>query len=435
MTIGPQAVRILQHPVTGDLYYTTFDGDIFRIKDMNSKQPSLVKILSVKDHGIPRLQGAVFLKNSLFLCGNIDDLGKKSTKGRMVRCDLQPSDSFKIQAVFNTVEYGANKTIYDHGWNALAISPEGKYIFVNSGARTDHGEVQDDGGLYPNARDNALTAKIFRFPVDAKDLYLTDDEVKLKAEGYIYAEGIRNAYDMAFDPEGNLFAVVNSADYDHPEDMFWVREGRHYGFPWIMGGVENPQQFPDWHPDPDRDSFINRFSHSWEVRYFHNDTAFPKIPPGMKFSPGVQNIGPDANQYRGYSGKVLDGDETGVAVSTFTAHSCPLGLVFDTKHILSKDFKDDGFVIRYTLGATSGLMRRFTNEGSDLLHLHLTYDKTMDNYIVRTTRIAEGFKEPVDAVMIGNEIYVIEYNGQKGNIWKLTFPGEEKKGNKKTAVK
>jgi hypothetical protein len=48
--------------------------------------------------------------------------------------------------------------------NALAVSPDGKFIFVNSGARTDHGEVQDNGGLYPNARDNALTSKIFRFP-------------------------------------------------------------------------------------------------------------------------------------------------------------------------------------------------------------------------------------------------------------------------------
>ena len=79
---------------------------------------------------------------------------------------------------------------------------------------------------------------------------------KLKADGYIYAEGIRNAYDMAFDGNGNLFAVSNSPDYDMPEDMFWIRQKHHYGFPWIMGGIENPQQYPDWKPDPDTDPFI-----------------------------------------------------------------------------------------------------------------------------------------------------------------------------------
>jgi hypothetical protein len=331
-----------------------------------------------------------------------------------------------MSVVFNTVEYGANKTIYDHGWNAMVISPDNKYIYVNSGARTDHGEIQDNGGAYPKARDNALTSKIFRFPVDAKDLVLPDDEAKLKADGYLYAQGIRNAYDINFDGDGNLFGVVNSADYDYPEDMFWIRQDHHYGFPWIMGGVENPQQYKDWLPNPDTDPFINKSSHSWETKYYYNDPEFPARPAGIKFSPGVQNIGPDANEYRGHSGKIQDGEQTGVAISTFTAHSCPLGLFFDTKKILSKDFKGDGFVIRYTLGEKSSLMKPFTNQGSDLLHLHLMYDKVTDNYVVRTVRVMEGFREPVDDVMVGNSVYLIEYGGKEGNIWKIILPVDSK---------
>jgi glucose/arabinose dehydrogenase len=332
------------------------------------------------------------------------------------------------------VEYGANKTIFDHGWNALEISPDEKYIYVNSGARTDHGEVQDNGGLYPNARDNALTSNIFRFPVDAENLLLTTDSAKVKQEGFLYCEGIRNAYDMAFDGKGNLFAVSNSADYDMPEDMFWLREGRHYGFPWVMGGIENPQQYPGWKPDPETNPFISKFSHSWEVRYFHDDPNFPRIPPGLKFTPGVQNIGPDANEYRGHSGNILDGDQTGVAVSTFTAHSSPLGLFFDKKEVLPNDLKGDGFVIRYSRGATAPMMLPFTQQGEDLLHLKLTYNSVTDNYFVKTTRIVEGFKEPTDAVLVGSDVYVIEFGGQGGNIWKLTFPpnaAEKKKIAKK----
>jgi glucose/arabinose dehydrogenase len=238
------------------------------------------------------LQGAEFVNNELFLCGNVDDLEKKSTGGRMVRFVIDTEGTKSMTVVFNTVMYGSNKTIYDHGWNALAVSSDQKYIYVNSGARTDHGEVQDNGGLYPGARDNALTSKIFRFPVDAKDLMLTDDLPKLKAEGYIYAEGVRNAYDMAFDASGNLFAVSNSSDYDNPEDMFWVRQGKHFGFPWVMGGIENPQQFKDWQPDPATDPFINQFSHSWQVKYFRNDTTFPKIPDTLKFARVYRISGP-----------------------------------------------------------------------------------------------------------------------------------------------
>ena len=435
MTTDSLAVRILQHPLTKDVYYTTFDGGVFQISGFNTKNAVTKKILTVKDHGITRLQGAEFVKNELFLSGNVDDLEKKSTGGRLVKFVMDTSGAKNMTVVFNTVMYGSNKTIYDHGWNALAVSPDQKYIYVNSGARTDHGEVQDNGGLFPGARDNALTSKIFRIPVDAKDLMLTDDEPKLRAEGYIYAEGVRNAYDMAFDGSGNLFAVSNSSDYDNPEDMFWVRQGRHFGFPWVMGGIENPQQFKDWQPDPATDPFINAFSHSWQVRYFRNDTLFPKIPDTLKFSPGVQNVGPDANEYRGHSGKVLDGDRTGVTVSTFTPHCSPLALFFDDKKILGDGFKGDGFVMRYSLGARGSMMRPFTMQGSDLLHLKFNYDEATDNYFVKTTRIVDNFLEPVDAIMIGNEAFIIEYGGKQGNIWKITLPSAKNIATKKLAKK
>jgi len=427
MKTAPNSIRILQNPVTKDFWYTTMGGGVYRIKNIDGKQPTSQEILSAKDHGITQLQGAVFLGNSIFLCGNVPDTNHKTTKGRMVRVYFKDTSVAQIKIVFNTVDYPANKTIYDHGWNALEISADEKYVYANSGARTDHGEVQDDGGLYPNQRDNILTSKIFRFPVETENLLLTLDTAQVQP--YLFASGIRNAYDMAIDEKGNLFAVSNSCDYDMSEDMFWVRQGHHYGFPWVMGGIENPQQFPDWQPDPATDPFINKSSHSWEVKYFHNDPTFPKIPAGLKFTPGVQNLGPDANFYRGHTGKVLDGDQTGVTISTFTAHSSPLGLFFDIKKALPNDLKGDGFVIRYSLGATSSLMLPFEPTGADMLHLHLMYDSATDNYFTRTTRIVDGFDQPTDAILIGNDVYVMEYGDNGGNIWKLTFASQKKKEN------
>ena len=427
--VQANAVRLLIHPVSGDFYYTTFEGGVFHL---TKKDGSLVseKIISLEDHGINKLQGAVFAGSELFLCGNTIENNNRGTRGKLVRFSITPKNKPSLTVVFNTEPYGLNATTWDHGWNALEMSPDGRYIFVNSGSRTGHGEIQDDKGVYPNARDNALTTKIFRIPVDAQNLVLPNDSDKLKSAGYLYAEGIRNAYDMAFDLSNNLFAVVNSSDYDHSEDMFWVRQGRHYGFPWIMGGIENPQQYPDFMPDPKKDPFLNAASHGMLMKYFRNDPDFPKVPEGLKFNPGVQNLGPDANEYRGHSGKILDGDNTGVSISTFTAHSSPLGLVFDTKRKLSNEFKGDGFVLRNTIGTKSSLMKPFTDQGRDLLHLDMSYDKLSDNYFVKTTRIVDSFNNPTDAVLLGNSLYIIEYDAKVGSIWKVTLPRGSKKEKK-----
>ncbi len=83
----------------------------------------------MQDHGITRLQGAVFSNDTLFLCGNVDLNEKKGTKGRLVRIVFDTAGKPQSTIMFNTVEYGANKTIYDHGWNALAVSPDGEIYF------------------------------------------------------------------------------------------------------------------------------------------------------------------------------------------------------------------------------------------------------------------------------------------------------------------
>ena len=90
-------------------------------------------------------------------------------------------------------------------------------------------------------------------------------------------------------------------------------------------------------------------------------------------------------------------------------------------------------MIRYSSGERGAMMGAFTKEGSDLLHLHLTYDKAMDNFIVKTTRLVDNFTEPTDAVIINNDVYVIEYGGRGGHIWKITLPSD--KDRKRTIAK
>ena len=425
LKVGPGCLRILQDPITKDLFYTTFTGDVFRVIKNRWGRPESERVYSAADHGITRLQGAAFSDSTLFLIGNFKVNNGKGTKGIGMRSTLTPGGVRALSLLFITEEIGGTKTIFDHGFNGIAVDPEKKFLYINSGARTDHGEIQDNDGNYPGSRDEPLTACVMRIPINARGLYLPNDLQFLKDQGYLFADGIRNAYDLEFSPDGKLFAVVNSGDYDHPEDMFWLRQGRHYGFPWVMGQLDNPQQDSSWMPDPATDPFIPPTCHAWLQKYFRNDPTFPPRPDSIAFTEPVLNLGPDANIYRDQtSGKIVDADTTGILLGTFTPHRSPLGLFFDQDSILAGDLKGGGFVLSWTDGESFPLMKPVSPYGEDLMHLDLSYDAARDNYQVRTTRIVDNFLGPTDAVMIHNEVFVIEYNASRANIWKVTLPAD-----------
>jgi len=55
-------------------------------------------------------------------------------------------------------------TYFDHLYNGIIVSLDGKWVYINGGSRTDHGEVEDNAGAFPDTRDVALTARILAFP-------------------------------------------------------------------------------------------------------------------------------------------------------------------------------------------------------------------------------------------------------------------------------
>ena len=114
-----------------------------------------------------------------------------------------------------------------------------------------------------------------------------------------------------------------------------------------------------------------------------------------------------------------DASEEGGAAYTFTPHSSPLGLVFDVEKVLAPEFRGDGFVLRIG-GDCCNLINPFDDPDEDLIHMDL--EKVGDNYQARMTRIVEGFSGPIDAEIIGNKIYVIEWSGGRG-LWEITLPG------------
>src|SRR5258706_437370 len=121
-------------------------------------------------------------------------------------------------------------------------------------------------------------------------------------------------------------------------------------------------------------------------------------------------------------GLIKDASSLGQTLSTFTAHRSPLGLVFDRVGAMAPPFQNHGFMLSWTPGDPDGnnTAGPFKDASADMVDLNLT--KLGDtNYQAAVTRIIGGFSNPIDAEIIGNRIYVIEYGGSQ-SIWEVTFP-------------
>lgn len=102
-----------------------------------------------------------------------------------------------------------------HAANGIAFGPDG-YGYVAVGARADHGEVLDtdvQDELHP------WEASVLRFHPDGGEIET-------------YARGLRNAFDIAWDASGRLFAADNAPDYGPPDEFHWVLPGKEHGYPW-----------------------------------------------------------------------------------------------------------------------------------------------------------------------------------------------------------
>jgi hypothetical protein len=406
------SIKLVRHPKTGDLYILNPSSGLHRLKMDQSHQVENVATPEdiVED---ATLSGMEFAPDGTLLVVANRTVKKLYNQAIIRKGTANEDGTFTWKTLAETEPYPLSGTQFDHIFNGIVVSPDGKTVYVNSGSRTDHGEVENNSSNFQDTREVALTAKIFQIPTDAENLMLPNDEESLKAKGLIFVRGTRNAYDLAFAPNGDLFAGDNGPDADYPDELNWLREGNHYGFPWRFGNQDNPQQFPDYNSKSDKRLSSDFFAVS-SGRY-RTDPTFPKSPGG--FTEPVANLGPDAAQYRAEDGTQHDAAKEGVPLNTFTPHRSPLGLVFSTSARMPADFRSHentfgAFILSW--GAAGGTL---TDKGQDLLYLELT--KRGDNYETTTTQIARQFKNPIDAVLIENRLYILEFGS--GTIWELTF--------------
>lgn len=421
----PNASKLAWDAVSGHLFYTTSEGGIYEvyIPSMGAATDSLC--YSAADHGITFLQGLYFRDSVMYICGNI--WSATTTVGKVMKATLQANGSRIWTTVMSTVPYPDADAGGDHGFAGVNVDPAGNYIYVSSGARTHLGEIRTNGGAWPGCREVPITTRIYRFPVTITNLVLPNDSTAIDNSGYVFAWGTRNAYDMAWDANDNLFAIDNSGERDDPEELNWLRQGRHYGFPWNMGGNSNPLMTSPY--DVNQDPLVNHLSAGYMAGWFADDPTFPVVPAGLTFTGPVRNYGADADFYRDpVTGHVKNASDEGTYITSFTSHRSPLGLVIDRDSTLAAPFRGDAFLTSFMPGGDStgytplspwGTACPFVDPVRDLLQLKLNYDAGIDNYTMTTQRIVDGFYLPVDAELVGGSMYVIE-NG--GSLWKVNLP-------------
>ncbi|GAB5521547.1 MAG: hypothetical protein RhofKO_37980 [Rhodothermales bacterium] len=410
-------VRLVVNPASNTLFSLMRSGEIYEITPMRGgRWFDLDLRYDSNDHGILQPAGLAFdADGTLYLLGN-NDREDNTTIGVLMRAELTGTDETERMwsTVMITESYRLSRTWFDHRMNGLAVSPDGTELYLNSGSRTDHGE------MYGGIREEGLTAAILRVPADAENLVLPNDREALRSGGYLFAEGTRNHYDLAFAPNGDLLGTENAGDRDDNEELNWLREGHHYGFPWQIGDSQTPQQAVPYNPatdpfvQPDRNT-NNVSDTGW---YFSEDPTFPAPPAGITFTGPIRNSGPDGDKFRTASGDLRDASESGSTIGTFTGHRSPLGLTFDADSIFAAPYHGHAFMLSWTDG-DGDLLGRLGGDGQDLLMLDL--DKQAGNYTLSATQIAVGFQNPIDAAMLNGRLYVVEYGSRRG-VFEIQFP-------------
>lgn len=356
---GPP-IRALFQPQTGVLYVLTNTGNLFQI-DRTAGTKRLILSLRSADATPQVFYGADFGPDGTLYAVRCfqppSQPGQSTTHtGEVLRVTDTNGDGVPKQiAILNRLQYPGGDLRFNHEITALKVGPDGM-LYIGAGSHTDHGELDGGKGEGPE------TAAIFRISATVPNSPFER-----------FADGVRNPFGMAFRPDGTLFDADAGPQNDLPEELNYIQQGKHYGFPYRFGNnVANPE------PDA------------------------PAEPPGMIFTPPIPNIGPDALN--------MDGLDSENPSYTFTPHATPGGLAFYTatagSHLFPAEYRGDGFLAMYGNIERSGEVRGFSV-------LRLTLQEVSPGaFQVSVHTFLSGLRRPTDvAIAPDGAMIVLESSG------------------------
>ena len=381
-----EPVRIAAHPATGRLYVLGGGGDVYLLDPAAGTKR---RVLTGADYieqpkrqplNIPLpvdaqwVNSPITLRATLCLGLTFDRDGRlyvvanvqipgKITINRVALYRTGPVAPDGVPSrpdLWTRFDYPYGIGGFNHGACRIAQGPDG-LIYLGSGSRTDHGETGDDPILsrlgeaphpdvpaFPGAAGGEFTACILRF-----------DPAKGQQLPEVYSRGNRNPFGFDWDDRGRLLDAENGPMADHPEELNWIRPGKHYGFPYVFGNGEKPD-YPD----------------------------AAKPPAGLTFEPPLKNVGPGG----------LLGDHP---MYSLAPHSAPGGMVFYRAGELPKRYEKSFFLARF------GNLVNYNRIGFDVLNVRL--EEKDGELVAHTERFLDRLGRPLDVCVSGGRLYVVEF--------------------------
>jgi hypothetical protein len=393
-----EPVRIAAHPVSGQLYILGGGGDVWLLEPKTGKKRLVLRGTDYidqpkrRDVNIPLPIDALWVNSPitlratlclgltfdrdgrLYIVANVLVPGKVHTnRVDLYRTPAMPADGPPGRPeLWTRFAYPYGVGGFNHGVCRIAQGPDG-LMYVGSGSRTDHGEAGDQPNISklgegphpdvpggPGLKGGEFTACILRF-----------DPAKGQQVPEVYSRGNRNPFGFDWDDKGRLIDDENGPMADHPEELNYIRQGKHYGFPYVFGNGEKPD---------------------------YEDALKP--PEGMKFEPPIRNVGPGG----------LLGDHP---MYSLTAHSSPCGMVFYRTGSLPKGYDNSFFLTRF------GNLVNYNRIGFDVLNIRL--EEKGRELIAHTERFLDRLGRPIDVCVSHGKLYVVEYCRQTETVG----PGSE----------
>ncbi len=381
-----EPVRIAAHPESGRLYVLGGGGDVYVVDAQTQSKRRLwgaedyIEQPERQDLNIPLpidakwVNGPITLRATLCLGLTFD------RKGRLyIVANVQlPADIFinrvdiyrtgpisegtdpEKPELWTRFDYPYGVGGFNHGACRIAQGPDGM-IYLGSGSRTDHGETGDlphistfgegphpdiPGG--PGFSDQGLTACILRF-----------DPERGMQEPEVFSRGNRNPFGFDWDGQGRMIDVENGPNADHPEEINVIRQGKHYGFPYVFANGEAPA---------------------------YDDAV--EAPDSLTLEPPVRNVGP--------------GGLIGVTpMYSMTPHAAPTGLVYYGHGELPERYHRTFFMARY------GNLANYERIGFDVLNFRI--EEVDGVWTATTDRFLDRLNRPIDLCVSGGKLYIVEY--------------------------
>lgn len=247
--------EVLPAEKTGALISMTFNefgniiaakegGDLMLLQDTNDD--GIVDSLRTYNDTVRNVQGILPLNGDVFVVGE----GSEGTG--LYRLSDTDADG-DVEEVATLMKFSG--AIGEHGPHGLALGPDGLiYMVAGNDTKLDTEIAESsphrhfyEGDLVPRFEDPGGHAVGVKAPGGM--VLRTDIEGK-KVE--IVAGGIRNAYDLAFNHDGDVF--IHDSDMEWDEGLVWHRPTRIYqvspgsDFGWRSGWAKWPNYYPDCVP-------------------------------------------------------------------------------------------------------------------------------------------------------------------------------------------